>query len=394
MMVKSVQDIEVEGRTSLVRVDYNVPLAEGTIVDDTRIRASLPTLSYLRERGARVILLSHLGRPKGKVQKELSLFPVARHLESLLQEDVLFAERLEEAERARQDLSPGQVMLLENLRFYPEEEHNDPSFSRRLASLGEIFINDAFSVSHRAHASTVGIVQYGGLPGVAGFSLLEEVKALDRLLHPQRPFVAVVGGAKISDKLESLQALVERVDGLLLGGAMANTFLLALGYELGDSLVEAEERGHAWDLLQRAYAADVKVVLPEDLVVAKDGHIKVIEAQAGVPSGYRALDIGPRTLDAYGQALAGAATVFWNGPLGLVEKEPFHEGSVGLARLLAASSAFRVAGGGDSLALLRRFHLTHAVDHLSLGGGASLEYLRGDSLPGIEVLLHGKDGQP
>ncbi|MBT9259074.1 MAG: phosphoglycerate kinase [Clostridiales bacterium] len=393
-MVVSVEDLPVEKRSVLVRVDYNVPLRDGRIEDDTRIRASLQTLGYLRERGARTILLSHLGRPKGKVQKDLSLRPVARHLEGLLGEPVLFAETLEDAEEKVKHLQPGQVLLLENLRFHPEEEKNDPAFSRRLASLGEIFINDAFSVSHRAHASTVGIVQYGGLPCAAGFSLLKEVAALDRLLHPQRPFVAVVGGAKISDKLESLQALVDRVDGLLLGGAMANTFLLALGYELGDSLVEPEARGHAWDLLQKAYARDVRVVLPDDLVVAKAGDIRVVEAKAGVPAGYRALDIGPKTLEAYRQALQGAATVFWNGPLGLVEEEPFHEGSVGLARILAESSAFRVAGGGDSLALLRRFHLTHAVDHMSLGGGASLEYLRGDSLPGIQVLQRGKDGQP
>ncbi len=384
-MKKSVRDIDVKGKRVLVRVDFNVPLREGEVADDTRIRAALPTIRYLLEQGAQVILMSHLGRPKGKVVEGLRMDPVARRLSQLLGKPVSKLDDCigDQVMKAVQEMGEGEVILLENTRFHPEEGANDPEFARELASLAHIFVNDAFGTAHRAHASTAGVARY--LPAVAGFLLEKEIEFLSKALYaPEHPFVAILGGAKISDKIGVIEALLQRVDSLLLGGGMANTFLLAQGYGVGDSLVEADRVEDAKRLLK-----STKLLLPLDLIIgdrfAADAQAKVMPA-GEVPSGWRILDIGPSTVHLFQERLQGAQMVIWNGPLGVFEFPQFAEGTMAIARALADLEATTIIGGGDSAAAVVQAGVADRMSHVSTGGGAALEFLEGKELPGMAAL--------
>ncbi|MDH7578164.1 MAG: phosphoglycerate kinase [Bacillota bacterium] len=388
--LKTIKDLDVREKRVLVRVDFNVPLDEaGKITDDTRISATLPTIRYLLDQGAKVILMSHLGRPKGKVAEKLRMNEVARKLGEMLGKEV---QKVDDCvgpavEAAVARLRPGDVLLLENLRFHPEEEGNDREFARKLASLADIYANDAFGTAHRAHASTAGVAEF--LPAVAGFLMEKEVNALGRILtDPEHPFAAVLGGAKISDKIGVLENLLGKVDQLLLGGGMANTFLRAEGYGLGNSLVDEESVGFARDFLRRARAGGVAVELPVDLVISQNsgaGETRIV-SPGEVPEGWRALDIGPRTTEHFTRLIQKAKTVFWNGPLGVFEQPEFARGSEAVARALARPGLTSVVGGGDTLAVLERTGVAGLVTHASTGGGASLEFLEGKELPGVAVL--------
>jgi phosphoglycerate kinase len=391
---KSVRDLEPAGRRALVRVDFNVPLKEGEVSDDTRIVASLPTIRLLLERRARVILMSHLGRPKGGPDPKQSLRPVARRLEKLLGRPVAFATDCvgAEAEAAARALRDGEVLLLENLRFHPEEEANDATFARSLAALGELYVNDAFGTAHRAHASTEGVAHLLH-PAVAGLLMERELEYLGRALdRPSRPFVAVLGGAKISGKIDVLRALLERVDGLLIGGAMMFTFLRALGKSTGRSLVEEDRVPLARELLARAAEKGVDLALPVDCVVSRatDGsapsHPVAVDELAADDIG---VDIGPATAERYAAKLRDAKTVLWNGPMGIFEVPAFAAGTLAIARVLADATgrgATTVVGGGDSVAAVQQSGLGARFTHLSTGGGASLEFLEGKTLPGVAAL--------
>ncbi|WP_028991098.1 phosphoglycerate kinase [Thermacetogenium phaeum] len=390
LKLRTIREIDVGEKRVLVRVDFNVPLDDqGNVTDDTRIKAALPTVRYLLDRRARVILMSHLGRPKGKVVEGLRMTGVAKRLGELLGQEVKRVDDCvgPEVEKAVQGLRPGGVLLLENLRFHPEEEKNDPEFARKLASLADIYVNDAFGTAHRAHASTAGVASF--LPAFAGFLMEKEVKALGSILtDPAHPFVAVLGGAKVTDKIGVLNNLVEKVDTILFGGGMANTFLLAQGRDVGDSLVDREHLDFAREFMQKARQRGVRVELPEDLAIAPadgNGSLRVVDSDA-VPSGWRALDIGPRTAERYAGVIQRAKTAFWNGPMGVFEKDEFARGSKAVARALAESDVVSVVGGGDSLAVLEKFGLADKVTHASTGGGASLEFLEGRELPGVAVL--------
>lgn len=385
---KTIRNVQVKDKKVLVRVDFNVPLKEGRVSDDTRIQGALPTLRYLLEQGAAVVLMSHLGRPKGKVVPELSLRPVAEHLSQLLGQPVAFAPDCvgPEAQQAKAALKPGEVLLLENTRFHPEEKKNDPDFARQLAAGCDLFVNDAFGSAHRAHASTVGVAQY--LPAVAGFLMEKELRYLGQALEsPARPFVAILGGAKISDKIGVVRNLLGKADRVLIGGGMANTFLAALGYAMGDSLVEQEAIETAKTLLQDG---SDKLLLPVDLVIADafapDAQRRVVPV-GDIPAGWRALDIGPDTVDAFAEVIREARTVVWNGPMGVFEMAPFAQGTFGIARAVAESDAVSIVGGGDSVAAVKQSGLADRITHLSTGGGASLEMLEGKMLPGVAALL-------
>jgi phosphoglycerate kinase len=383
----TIRDVELEGKRVLVRVDFNVPLETSAVTDDSRIRAALPTVRYLLEHGAAVILMSHLGRPKGQVREELRLDPVAARLGGLLGQEVTKLDDCvgSEVERAAKSLQPVQVLLLENLRFHTEEEQNDPAFAQRLASLGDLYVNDAFGTAHRAHASTVGLAKH--LPAVAGLLLERELQMLGKALtEPTRPFVAILGGAKVSDKIAVIKNLLSRVDLLLLGGGMANTFLMAKGYEVGESLAEKECVSIAQEILAQA---GKKVVLPVDVVVAdsfeKTASWKTVSVKE-VPPDWRIMDIGPRTLGLFADKLRSARTVVWNGPMGVFEFPAFAAGTIGLANVLAGTRAAIIVGGGDSAAAIKEAGLTEKITHVSTGGGASLEFLEGKELPGVAVL--------
>jgi phosphoglycerate kinase len=390
-MKRSIRDLDVQGKTVLVRVDYNVPLDnEGHVADATRIVATLPTIEYLREHGARVVLMAHFGRPQGKVVPKYSLKPIAVALSKHLGIDVPLAPDSigPEVEQMVKALQPGGVLLLENLRFHAEEEKNDPAFGKQLASLGDLYVNDAFGAAHRGHASTAGITNY--LPSAAGFLMHKELEVLGGILEsPKRPFVAIVGGAKVSSKLGVLESMLQRVDKLLIGGGMANTFLKARGLEVGKSLLEADLVKTAADLDRRAKEKGVELLLPEDVVVtdkvAEGASSEVVDASA-VPNDRSIVDIGPKAAAAYAKALEGAGTVLWNGPMGVFEIPAFSEGTKAVAQALAESSAVTVIGGGESVAAVEQLGLADKMTHISTGGGASLELLEGRELPGVAAL--------
>ncbi|MGC8787525.1 MAG: phosphoglycerate kinase [Anaerolineae bacterium] len=388
MNKKTIRDIEVAGKRVLVRVDFNVPLDKtGQITDDTRIRAALPTIEYLRDKGAKVIVCSHLGRPKGKVAEEFRLTPVAKRLSELLGTTVQKTDDCigPEVEKAIAAMKPGDVLLLENLRFHAEEEANDPGFAKQLAALADIYVNDAFGAAHRAHASTEGVAHF--LPAVAGFLMERELTFLGKALaEPTRPFVAILGGAKVSDKIGVIENLLPKVDWLIVGGGMANTFLKALGYEVGASLVEEDKVELAKDLLQRA---GKKLMLPVDVVIADafaaDAQHQTVPVDKVLP-GWRILDIGPKSVEAFKAVLQKAKTVVWNGPMGVFEFPAFAAGTVAIAKCLAETDATTIIGGGDSAAAVEQAGVADKMTHISTGGGASLEFLEGRVLPGVAAL--------
>jgi phosphoglycerate kinase len=393
----TLRDIGVQGKRVLVRVDFNVPLKDGQVADDTRIRAALPTIHYLLEHGAAVILMSHLGRPDGQRVEQYSLKPVAERLAHLLNRPVKMAPDCigPETEQMAQATGPGEVLLLENLRFHKEEENNDPAFARQLAGLGQVYINDAFGTAHRAHASTEGSAHI--LPGYAGFLMEKELDYLGRALEqPQRPFVAIVGGAKISDKIGVLDRLLQLADAVLIGGAMANTFLKAKGYAVGDSLVEDDKLDVARRLMDDAGRLGKRLLLPVDVVIADrfaaDASSKVVAADQ-VPAGWRILDIGPQTIEEFSQSLRNARTVVFNGTLGVAEFPAFARGTNAIIETLAEitkNGATTVIGGGDSAAAVEAAGAAEKMSHVSTGGGASLEFLEGRTLPGVAALQEKK----
>jgi len=384
---KMVTDLDVKGMKVLVRVDFNVPISDGKVGDDTRIQAALPTIKYLLEQNAAVILCSHLGRPKGEVKPELSLKPVAEYLGDLIDAPVKFAEDCigEKAEKAAAALEPGQVLVLENTRFHAGEKKNDPDMAKQLASLADLYVNDAFGTSHRAHASTTGVADY--LPAAAGFLMEKEIKYLgSAIADPERPFVAILGGAKVSDKIGVIENLLEKADRILIGGGMANTFFKAQGYEMADSLVEEDVLNTAKGLLDKAGG---KLVLPVDVVIADafeaDAADKVMDV-GDVPAGWRILDIGPRTVQAFADIIGRAGTLVWNGPMGVFEFDKFAKGTFEIAKALARSDATGIVGGGDSASAMKKSGLDDKITHISTGGGASLEMLEGKTLPGLAAL--------
>ena len=384
---KMVTDFDVKGKKVLVRVDFNVPLKDGKVADDTRIKAALPTINYLLENGAAVILCSHLGRPKGEVNPEFSLKPVADYLGGLIAAPVKFAADCigPVADEAAAALQPGEVLVLENTRFHAGEKKNDPEMAKALASLAELYVDDAFGSSHRAHASTAGVADY--LPAAAGFLLEKEIQYLgNTIADPKRPFVAILGGAKVSDKIGVIENLLDKADSILIGGGMANTFFKAQGYDMADSLVEEDALETAKMLL--AKAGD-KLVLPVDVVIADDfsadANAKTMNL-GDVPAGWRILDIGPKTVAAFDAIITKAGTVVWNGPMGVFEIDKFAKGTFAIADALAKSDAISIVGGGDSASAIKKSGLADQITHISTGGGASLEMLEGKVLPGLAAL--------
>ncbi|MEX0800091.1 MAG: phosphoglycerate kinase [Dehalococcoidia bacterium] len=393
MSKKTVRDVDIEGKRVLVRVDYNVPLApdSGAILDDTRLRATLPTIAYLRERGAKVILCSHLGRPKGQRNPSLSLSPVAGRLSELLGAPVKTTDCClgAEVQLAAHSLESGEVLLLENLRFHPEEEANDPEYAKALASLAEVYVNDAFGAAHRAHASTEGVARY--LPAVAGLLMEKELEFLGKAVaNPERPYAAIIGGAKVSTKMAVLEAMLDRVDRLLIGGGMANTFLKAEGFDVAESLVEEDFLDQARRVMEAAKEKGVQLLLPSDVIVADsfaaDAKAKRVSIK-DVPAGWRIMDIGETTLDVFARVLQGCRTVVWNGPMGVIEFGAFAHGSHRLAAAIAGlKDATTILGGGETAAVVAQLGLTGRFSHVSTGGGASMEFLEGRKLPGVAAL--------
>lgn len=391
MAKKTIRDINWSGKRALVRVDFNVPMEDGRITDDTRVRAALPTIQYLLDHGASVVLMSHFGRPKKKVVESMRLTPVAAHLSELLGIPVatVGVSTGPEAEAAAQALQPGQVLVLENTRFDPREESNDPEMAAELARLGDVYVNDAFGAAHRAHASTEGVAHH--LPAVSGLLMERELAALGGLLeNPERPFVAIIGGAKISDKIGVITNLLKVVDTLLIGGGMANTFFLAQGYAVGSSLAEPDSVDVVKSILDQVASSNAKLLLPVDAVIADamsaDANRKVIKVSDGVPDGWRILDIGPESAALFAEQAKAAGTVLWNGPMGYFEAAPFAEGTRAVAKGLAESKGTTVIGGGDSVAAVEQMGLADQISHISTGGGASLELLEGRVLPGVAAL--------
>ena len=391
MNKKTVKDIDLKGKKVFVRCDFNVPMDENqNITDNTRIVAALPTIKYLLEQNCKIILASHLGRPKGEVKPEFSLKPVAKELSKLLGKEVIMANDVigEDATTKAANLKDGEIMLLENVRFHREETDNDPEFAKKLASMAEVFVNDAFGTAHRAHASTTGIADY--IPGVAGFLIEKELKFLGNAINnPERPFVAILGGAKVSDKIGVIDSLLDKVDTLMIGGGMAYTFFKAQGYNVGNSLCEVEKTGLALEAMEKAKAKGVKLLLPIDTKVGKefkpDTESKTV-AWTDIPDEWEGFDIGEKTIEMFKNELQSAKTVIWNGPLGLFEFDQFAIGTNEIAKTLAELDATTIIGGGDSAAAVTKAGLADKMTHISTGGGASLEFLEGKKLPGIECL--------
>jgi phosphoglycerate kinase len=392
---KTIKDVDVEGKRVLVRVDFNVPLAGDAVTDDTRIRAALPTIRYLIDHDAKVILMSHLGRPKGEPDVKYSLKPVRRVLQRLLGRNVAFSSDIvgPEAEEAVSRMVPGEVLMLENVRFEPGEKANDPAFAKQLAALGDLYVNDAFGAAHRAHASTEGVAHE--LPAVAGLLLAREVQTLtDMLADPARPFVAILGGSKVSDKFGVIDRLLDIVDTLVIGGGMCFTFLVAKGVDVGKSLVEPEWVEPAGAMLKKAADRGVDLLLPVDFVVAteiaEDAETRIVGREE-IPAGMMGLDIGPTTIELYKGAVSSAKTIFWNGPMGVFEMAPFERGTREVALAVGRNNrASSIVGGGDSVAALKKFDLEDRVTFVSTGGGASMQLLEGKPLPGVEVLQPAK----
>ena len=389
---KTVKDIDVAGKKVLLRCDFNVPQdkATGAITDDKRIVAALPTIRYLLEQKAAVIACSHLGKPKGEWRESLSLTPVAKRLSELLGQDVVFAKDIvgEDAKAKAASLQPGQIMLLESLRFDKREEKNDPEFAKELASMAEVYVSDAFGTVHRAHASTAGVAAY--LPAVSGFLIAKELEIMGKALDdPKRPFVAVLGGAKVSDKINVINNLLEKADTIIIGGGMAYTFKKAQGFTVGSSLLEADRLDYAKEMMDKAQAKGVKFLLPEDNLCAAEfsADAKPVLEEGNIPDGLMGMDIGPKTIAAFTDAVKGAGTVVWNGPMGVFEFPAFAGGTKAMAKALAESGAITIVGGGDSAAAVEQLGYADKMTHISTGGGASLEFLEGKELPGVACLL-------
>ncbi len=391
-MKKTVRDVDVRNKKVIVRCDFNVPMEEGKITDDTRIKAALPTIKYLLDNKAALILMSHLGRPKGEAKMEFSLAPVAERLSEYLGACVKFKSSPkvvdEEIKREVSELKSGEILLLENVRFRKEETDNDPKFAKELASLADLFVQEAFGTAHRAHASTAGIAAY--LPAVSGFLIEKEVKFLGGAVeNPKRPFVAVMGGAKVGDKIPVIENLLTKVDSLIIGGGMSYTFYKAMGLEIGKSILDTDNVELAKSLMEKAEKMGVKLLLPVDVVCAKefsnDSEIAVFKRES-IDAGYMGLDIGPETIKNFEDTLRKAATVVWNGPMGVFEMDNFAAGTKAVAEILADVEAVTIIGGGDSAAAVEKFGLAHKMSHISTGGGASLEFLEGKTLPGIDVI--------
>lgn len=387
---KTLMDMNLEKKRVFVRVDFNVPMQEGEITDDTRIRAAIPTIRFLMGCDAKVILAAHFGRPKGKVVPELRLDPVAQCLSDLLDQEVIKVDNCigNEPRKAVDRMEWGDVLLLENTRFYKEEKENDPEFAKQLAELADVYVNDAFGAAHRAHASTTGIAEH--LPSCAGFLMQKEIEALGKAVtDPDRPFTAIIGGAKVSDKIGVIENLLEKVDALIIGGGMANTFLRAQGYETGKSLVEEDKVELAKELIKKAEEKNVELVLPVDVKVASefsaDADVKIVSV-SGIPADWQALDIGPETIDIFAAVIRDSKTVVWNGPMGVFEMDQFAAGTFGIAESLAESDVISIIGGGDSAAAVTQAGFENKMTHISTGGGASLELLEGKELPGIAAL--------
>lgn len=386
----TINDIDLKDKSVLVRVDFNVPLdSQRNVTDDTRIRAALPTINYLIDQGCKVVLMSHLGRPEGEFDAKYSMKPVAEKLSQLLNRDVKRANDCisDATKELASKLQPGEILMLENTRFYPGETKNEKSFAKELASLAEVFVNDAFGAAHRAHASTVGVTEY--LPSVAGFLLEKELNVLTEALeNPARPFTAIIGGAKVSDKIAVLENLVKKVDNLIIGGGMANTFLQARGLDMADSLVEEDKLKLAKAIEENAKVLGVSLFLPEDLIIAKemkeDAETKVIKG--AVPKGFKALDIGPTSAEAFAKVIKKSALVLWNGPMGVFEIDSFAKGTETVAKAMAECEGKTIIGGGDSVAAIEKVGVAGEIYHISTGGGASLEFLEGKVLPGVAAL--------
>jgi len=390
MNKKSIRDVELAGKRVFCRVDFNVPMQDGVITDDTRIRAAVPTIRYMADAGAKVILASHFGRPKGQVVEEMRLTPVAAHLSALLGKEVtkLGDSVGEEVKAAVAGMKNGDVLLLENVRFHPGEEKNDPELAKSFAELADLFVNDAFGTAHRAHASTAGIAQY--IPAVSGLLMEKEIRFMGGALsNPERPFTAIVGGAKVKDKIAVIENLLTKVDHLIIGGGMANTFLKAQGYAIGASLCEDDKLDLARSLMEQAKERSVNLMMPIDVVVADrfaaDAEKKTVAIDA-IPEGWMALDIGPKTVEAYHRVIVESKTVVWNGPMGVFEMDAFAQGTIGVARAMKECSGTTIIGGGDSVAAVEKAGVAEEMTHISTGGGASLEFMEGKELPGVTVL--------
>ncbi|CDQ19273.1 phosphoglycerate kinase [Halobacillus karajensis] len=390
MNKKTIRDVEVNGKTVFCRVDFNVPMSEGEVTDDTRIKAALPTIKHLTGNGAKVILASHLGRPKGEVVDDLRLDPVAKRLSDVLGQTVTKTDEVygDEVNQAISEMENGDVLLIENVRFHPGEEKNDAKLAKAFADMADLYVNDAFGAAHRAHASTAGVAEH--IPAVAGFLMEKEINVLGKALsNPDRPFTAIIGGAKVKDKIGVIDNLIDKVDNLIIGGGLAYTFVKALGHEIGKSLLEEDKIDLAKEYMKKAEEKGVNFLMPEDVVVADDFSDSANKKEVGIdsiPSDWEALDIGPKTREKYAKAIQESKLVIWNGPMGVFEIESFANGTKAVANALSETEGYTVIGGGDSAAAVEKFGYAEDMDHVSTGGGASLEFMEGKDLPGVSLL--------